>query len=87
MRSSLWAGLSERQVFDGLEFGKFSAKEEAVVVQIAVDRELLETGSYFDFVFESLHRAISMATPFFSRKGIEFPRNETEEMVEKTRLD
>ena len=69
--------------FEGLKYGKYSTKEKAVVVQIAVPDAVVKEGSHSIFLLKSLHEANAMAYEFLKKKGVAFPLDEAEAIVDK----
>lgn len=67
--------------FDGLEYGDYSRKDKAIVVQIAVPRDVAAAGNPAEFIVGGLRGANAMAFEFFRQKGDEFPLRQAEEMV------
>ena len=70
--------------FEGLQFGEYSKKEKAVVVQVAVPAEVVSQSDFMAFLIESLHGANAMAFEFFRQKGEYFPLREAEGLVSAT---
>ena len=68
--------------FIGLEYGKFSRKDKAVVVRIAVPEEVVKSGDHLTFLLKSLHEANAMAFKLLAEKGIEFPLAAADKLVE-----
>ncbi|GAB7541669.1 hypothetical protein CS8_013320 [Cupriavidus sp. 8B] len=67
--------------FSGLQFGDFSKKDKAVVVQIAVPPELTTGPNQVSFIVNALHGANAMAFEFFRQRGEQFSLREAEELV------
>jgi hypothetical protein len=67
--------------FDCPEYGKFSARDKAVVVQLPVPRSVLEGNDYTTFIVDSLRGANAMAFHFFEERGEKFPLREAEALV------
>jgi hypothetical protein len=66
--------------FEGLNFGQYSKKDKAVVVQIPVPLEVVETVPA-SFIKDALHGANAMAFEFFRQKGDSFPLSDAEALV------
>jgi hypothetical protein len=69
--------------FEGLEYGKYSRKDKAVVVQIAVPEEVVKAGNHVTFLLKSLHEANAMAYEFLKQKGVAFSLTDAEGIVDK----
>lgn len=67
--------------FDGLQFGDYSKKDKAVVVQIAVPIKALLESEVMAFIADALHGANAMAFEFFRQQGQQFPLREAERLV------
>jgi len=68
--------------FEGLEYGKYSQKDKAVVVQIAVPEGVVKAENHVPFLLKSLHDANVMAYEFLKQKNVAFSLTEAEEMVD-----
>lgn len=75
------SGSLGRADFDGLQFGDYSKKDKAVVVQIAVPPDTVTGTKQTEFIVEALRGANAMAFEFFRQKGERFPLREAEDMV------
>lgn len=69
--------------FDGLKYGEYSKKDNAVVVQIAVPKQLAERADQVQFIVDALHGANAMAFEFFRQREESFPLREAEALVRK----
>lgn len=67
--------------FEGLNFGQYSRKDKAVVVQISVPLQVVQSVSA-GFIKGALHGANAMAFEFFRQKGESFPLRDAEALVE-----
>lgn len=67
--------------FKGIEYGQFSKKDRAVVVQVAVPPQIVHSETALAFIVQSLHGANAMAFEFFRQKGDEFRLRDAEELV------
>lgn len=70
--------------FSGLQFGEYSQKDKAVVVQVAVPADVMNSPDFGAFLIDSLHGANAMAFEFFRQKGEPFPLREAESLVIST---
>lgn len=67
--------------FSGLQYGDYSKKDKAVVVQIEVPVAEVSSPHAKRFVIDSLRGANAMAFEFFRQKGEDFELREAESMV------
>lgn len=74
------SGSLGRPAFEGLEFGEFSEKDMAVVVQIAVPEALVQ-GEEGQFIVGALRGANAMAFEFFRRRDAVFRLEDAEKLV------
>ena len=70
--------------FEGLQFGEYSKKDKAVVVQVAVPAVAVSRAQFTAFLIESLHGANAMAFEFFRQKGESFLLREADRLVSAT---
>jgi hypothetical protein len=70
-----------RPDFDGQQFGDYSKRDKAVVVQIAVPQDVVDGTKQAEFIVEALRGAIAMAFEFFRQRGEQFALREAEAMV------
>ena len=66
------AGDISQPDFDGFRFGRFSSKEQVLLVQVAVNDEVITATEPSEFIFDSIHRAITLAEPMFAGHKLEF---------------
>ena len=69
--------------FTEMEYGKFSKKNRAVVVQIPVPKAIVEQGDRYRFLIDCLHKANAMACTYLGKKGVVFPLAEADILVGK----
>jgi hypothetical protein len=67
--------------WEGLRDGKFSRKQQFLMIQVAVPREMVSSVETEDFIVESLHKANALALKVFHKKGIEFPLAQAHALV------
>lgn len=67
--------------FEHLTYGDYSKKDNAVVVQIPVPKNVAEGADQVAFIVGGLHGANAMAFEFFRQRGENFPLREAEALV------
>ena len=72
--------------FEGLRYGKYSRRDKAIVVQVAVPATVVAGSNVNAFLIDSLRGANAMAFEFFRKKGVEFPLRQAEDLVSATAL-
>lgn len=69
--------------FDEIRDAKFSRKKQYLMIQVPVPEDQVNSRSLDDFLIKSLHGANLIATQFFQEKGMAYPFQEAEELVNK----
>lgn len=73
-----------RPDFDDIQYGDYSKKDKAVVVQIPMPNKVAEgTADQAKFIIDALRGANAMAFEFFRQRDEEFPLREAEALVAK----
>lgn len=67
----------------GLRDGKFSRKQQLLMIQVAVPKDVVASHYSKDFVIESLRKANVLALKVFHAKGFEFPLAEADALVNR----
>lgn len=71
--------------FQYISEGKFSRKQQLLLVAVPVPEEEVSNDDVMDFLIESLHGANAVAFAFFRRKGMDYPLKEAEALVAEIR--
>ena len=69
--------------WEGVRDGKYSRKQQVLMVQVAVPSHLMGAASLKAHLLESLHGANAVCFELFCQKGLRFPLQEAEALVER----
>jgi len=68
--------------WEGLRVERFTRKKKLMLISVAVPEEIVHSDQALEFVIQSLHTANGLAFQIFHRKGIEFPLQEAEALID-----
>lgn len=75
--------VSGKLPFQGIQYGKFSAKQPCLATLIAVPQEQIDNPALMDYLLLELRGCNAMAFEFYRQKGLVFPLLEAETLVTK----
>lgn len=76
-------GSLDRPDWTGLRDGRFSRKEQMLMVQVALPEKVVGGEGALDFAIEALYGANAIAFDVFDEKGMQYPLREAEALVER----